>query len=77
MFKKQVDESTHESTNIIEEKKVSARRTFKLKSGSVVIEPYSITPVVILILMIFRVWLEILHIVPILKFILKCMGKSF
>ncbi len=45
-------EETNDSENLIEEKKVSKRRTFTLKSGTVVYEPFSIIPIVILILIV-------------------------
>ena len=45
-------EEVKETEIVIEEKKVSKRRKFLLKSGTKVIEPYSYTPIIIMILVV-------------------------
>ena len=47
---KDINQDLNNSENNREEKKVSERRIYTLKSGTEVIEPFSITPIIILIL---------------------------
>jgi phosphonate transport system permease protein len=47
---KDINKEVNNSENNREEKKVSERRIYTLKSGTEVIEPFSITPIIILIL---------------------------